>query len=407
MVKEKYVVQTREINLSVTNGEITTVINKNITKSACRVYENGCIGVAGKLGGADEELMEQAVKNLKLGIPYPAEATAGSVREEHLESGRFTTGDNAGFLREMEEVLAILKKEYPQFLLSNKVRLFEAEEQLSNDAGTDLKFSDRAVSLALIVKHVDSVNVFDDALVMTVRDFDREAFLKEAREHLDAFLNPVQLPEEEKLAVIVNPMELAGFLIQNMDAQTFGRGTSFFNGKLGEKLFNEKFSLYVDRTAETLCNPFFDAEGSTCENDKCYIIKNGVLVRPFADKKLASEFGYENTATAEGSYDSVPSNNSYSFAGESSGKSLKELVGTGDAVYISTMSGGDFTGDGNFASPVQTAYLYRDGKLVGRLPEFNISGNLYDIFGQDFIGISDDRPYESSHLMAVRMNCKA
>lgn len=412
MVKEKYITRKKEINLSITNGEISSIVKKDITKSACRAYENGCLGVAGKLGEPDEELMEQAVWNLQLGISYPVEATAGTAREEHLEEGHLSVADDGMFLKEMEEVLADLKAEYPQFLFSNKIRLAEVCEKLSNDAGggevpsLSLCYSDRVISIELLVKHVDSVNVFDDGLMFQTRNFSKEAFLKEAREHLDAYLNPAQLPEGEKVPVILPTYALASFLVQNLDAMAFGRGTSFFNGKLGEKLFHEDFSLYVDRSPEIICNAFFDMEGSTCENDRCYLIQNGVLLRPYADKKFAKEYGYENTATAEGAYDSVPSNGAYSLNGESKGKTLKELIGDGDAIYVSMMSGGDFTNDGKFASPVQASFLYRGGKLVGKLPEFNVSGALYDIFGQDYIGISADLPYEGNHKLAVRMKAE-
>ena len=403
MIKEKYILTRREMNLSVANGEISSIIKKSITESACRAYDNGCIGVAGNLGEADDELMKQAVENLKLMIPYDAEATMGIVRQEHLECGDFSLEDSSSFLKEAEEVLGILKKEYPQLIFSNKIYLIEESRRLINDAGTDLHYSDRVMGYVLLVKHVDSVNIFDDSLAYMVRDFHREAFLKEAGEHLNAFQNPVAMPEGDMLPVIINPMGLGSFIVQNLNALAFGHKTSFFNGKLGEKLFDDKFSLYVDRSPEIICNAFFDAEGSTCEGDKCYLIQNGVLVKPFADKKLAGEFGYENTATAGGAYDSVPSNTDYCFSGECSQQTLKELLGDRDGIYITNMSGGDFTSEGDFASPVQTAFLYRGGRLVGRLPEFSISGNIYDIFGKNFIGISSDRPYEGDHKMVAKM----
>ena len=406
MVKEKYIVKSKEINLSVTNGEISSVIKKDITASACRVYDKGHIGVAGRLGEADDALMEQAMENLKLQIPYEAEATAGSVRREQMECGTFRVEDNHGFLKEAEEVLHILREEYPQLIFNNKIYLTEESKQLINDAGTDLYYSDRVTGYVLLVKHVDSLNVFDDGLVYMERDYHREAFLKQAREHLDAFLHLVQMPEGDKLPVIINTMELGGFLVQNLDALAFGHKTSFFNGKLGEKLFDDKFSLFVDRSKDIICNAFFDVEGSTCEDDKCYLIQNGVLIRPYADKKLRKEFGYENTATAGGAYDSVPANTASCFSGASTGHTLEELIGEGEGIYISVMSGGDFTSEGNFASPVQTAFLYRRGKLVGRLPEFSISGNIYDIFGKNFVGISSDKPYEGEHKMVVKMQVK-
>lgn len=409
MIREKYILKNREINLSISGGEISSVIKKDITQSACRVYDQGFIGVAGKLGEADPELMEQAVENLKFQIPYEAQATEGKVRREDWAAqamdGESPAAENPqSFLREVQEVLEILKKEYPQLIFGNKVRLSQLSRYLCNDAGTDLFFSDRLVSWELLVKHTQSVNVFDDFLAYTVRSLNRQAFLKEAREHLDAFLNPVSLPDPDSsqdsspegrlLPVILSPMAFGGFLIENLDALAFGHGTSFFNGKLGQKLFDEKFSFYVDRSSDSLGTAFFDAEGSTCENDRNYLIKDGVLQKPFADKKLAKEFGYENTATAGGAYDSVPSNTDTCFTVESSGRTLRELIGEKDGIYISVMSGGDFTSEGNFASPVQTAFLYRGGKLVGKLPEFHISGNIYDIFGANFVGASCDRSYE-------------
>lgn len=403
MVREKYIVRSREVNLSVTNGEIASVIRKSITKSACRVYDNGCIGIAGKLGEADGELAARAQENLKLGIPYEAEATAGKVRKEHYECGSFSVEDNDGFLREAEEVLGILKKEYPQVIFSNKIRLAESGVELANDAGTDLACSDRYMSMELLIKHVDSINIVDDVLAYVSRDFERERFLKEAREHLDAFLNPVPLPEGEELPVIVNPMHFGSFLIEHLDAQAFGDGTSFFNGKLGKKLFDERFSLFVDRGTENPGIAFFDVEGSTCAEDRCDLIRDGVLLRPYADKKLEREFGYENTATAAGAYDSVPSNGDMCFSVEPSGQTLQELIGAGDGIFVTFMSGGDFTSEGDFASPVQTAFLYRGGRLVGRLPEFSVSGNIYDMFGKNFIGLSSDRPYEGDRRLAVKM----
>ena len=403
MVQEKYTEKSRQINLSVTNGEITSVIRKSITKSACRVYENGCIGVAGKLGEADGELMNQAAENLKLGIPYEAEATAGKKRKEHYECGSFSVEDNDRFLKEAEEVLGILKKEYPQIIFGNKIRLAESGTELVNDAGTELVCSDRYLSMELLVKHVDSVNIMDDALVYVSRDFERDRFLREAREHLDAFLNQVPLPEGGELPLIVNPLQFGGFLIEHLDAQSFGDGTSFFNGKLGEKVFDDGFSFYVDRGKDNLNTAFFDVEGSTCAEDRCDLIRNGVLLRPYADKKLEKEFGYENTATAAGAYDSVPSNGDMCFAVEPSDRTLRELIGAGDGIYVTFMSGGDFTGEGDFASPVQTAFLYRDGRLVGRLPEFGVSGNIYDIFGKNFVGLSSDRPYEGGRRLVVKM----
>ena len=115
MIKEKYILKNREINLSISGGEISSVIKKDITQSACRVYDQGFIGVAGKLGEADPELMEQAVENLKLQIPYEAQATAGKVRREDFNTQSLTVENPQSFLKEVQEVLEIHNDAYAAY----------------------------------------------------------------------------------------------------------------------------------------------------------------------------------------------------------------------------------------------------------------------------------------------------
>ena len=48
--------------------------------------------------------------------------------------------------------------------------------------------------------------------------------------------------------------------------------------------------------------------------------------------------------------------------------------------------------------------IVEDGKLVGRLPELNVSGDFFDLLGKDYIGAVRGDPQEDSHLCAVNMN---
>ena len=66
MVKELYQIKTRELALNITNGQVDSVRKKNITKSGCRVYENGCIGVSGVLGEPTEENWKKAENALQM-----------------------------------------------------------------------------------------------------------------------------------------------------------------------------------------------------------------------------------------------------------------------------------------------------------------------------------------------------
>lgn len=108
MVKELYQIHTREITLNITNGEVESVRKKNIVKSGCRVYENGCIGVAGTLGEPAEAAWENAKDALSLNIHHPGPA-------KDLVRSRVTgeMPEEREFITWTEEILATLKKEFP------------------------------------------------------------------------------------------------------------------------------------------------------------------------------------------------------------------------------------------------------------------------------------------------------
>lgn len=115
-----------------------------------------------------------------------------------------------------------------------------------------------------------------------------------------------------------------------------------------------------------------------------------------------------NTAAASSSYDGISSvsNLNYTeniFSIGHVDKTLNEIIGDKEAIYIANMSGGDCTDEGIFSSPVQTAYLMKNGKIVGRLPEFNVRGNIYDMFGKDYLGNSKDKNYSGEEAIVMYM----
>lgn len=91
---------------------------------------------------------------------------------------------------------------------------------------------------------------------------------------------------------------------------------------------------------------------------------------------------------------------------KSGDKTLSEILNGKEAIYTVIMSGGDCTNEGDFASPVQMSYLFKDGKIVGRLPELSVYGNIYEMFGEDYLGQTADRCYFGEHAIVLNMNIK-
>ena len=401
MVKELYQYITREVCLNVNVGKVDSVRKKDITKSGCRVYENGYIGVAGCLGQPTEETWNEAIRALDRKLPSPGPET-GNVRRHELVDEVLSPEE---FLKKTQELLAILTEEFPDYVLSNKVIMLEREERLSNDLGLDYVSLSRGYEVSIIVKQIGSPNVFDTGIMCQGRKFDFEQCLADARALLTAHRTLLPMPEDKDQLFITDAaggsgLAGIGILHQALNGQKYHVGASLFQGKLGEKLFSERVSIVGDRSGEdSTFVTFFDDEGVVRENDRVAFIENGVLKNLMTDKKYAALLGTESTACAAAPYDGAPTLSSCSIRVAPTGETVAELTAGQDAIAIVMASGGDWTDDGNFATPVQCAYVYRDGKLIGRLPEFTMTVKLDELFGNRFVGCSTDKVFSDRALV--------
>ena len=99
----------------------------------------------------------------------------------------------------------------------------------------------------------------------------------------------------------------------------------------------------------------------------------------------------ERTAAADGAYDDTPTLALPFLSVMPTGKTLAEILDGRPALYVLT-SGGDITPRRQLCHPGADGLSSQDGRLVGRLPEFGLRGNLSELLGKDFLGCSQDRP---------------
>ena len=405
MIKEKYSQNLKEISINIVQSKITSVRKKDITKTGFRVYEDGFIGVSGTVGQADEiQLEKRAIENLTLRIPYPYEPTAHLVKKV---DNRKEICSNESFVKEVEELLQILREEFPDFILSNNIFIQEIETKLVNNKGLDLSYLDKFIIGTIIVKEKSSVNVFDAFVAYMGRQYVRDDFLKNARKTLIAFKNKVDLPKSGKLPVIFAEHDILPIkkLIEELNGYKVGAGASIFKGELGKKKFHDEFTLYQSAEEEDITGiEFFDAEGVVNEDHRYNLIEHGKIITPYTDKKTSVQFNLPLTGSACGDYDKVPALAPRNLKVKSGDKTLKELLNGELGILVSIASGGDFTQEGAFAAPVQLAFLTDGEKLIGRLPELSISGELYAMFGDDFVGKSKDKELLGEKNLVLNLN---
>jgi len=150
MIKELYKKTIKEISLNVTQSKIDSVRKKTITKSGCRVYNNGYIGIEGTLGEPTDNTWKKAQANLLAKVPYISEPEKD---RKHIRDLRKLDISDKEFISTMENILDILHKEYPDFIFSNKINMVETEISMTNDVGLHYINYDKTIDIELLIKY--------------------------------------------------------------------------------------------------------------------------------------------------------------------------------------------------------------------------------------------------------------
>lgn len=391
MEHEKITYKETSYSVNVSGGKVDSLRVKEDLKTVIRVYEDGKIGVAGRIGeGDDKALLEDAKAKLSQNIAYPCNLTENDRRDENKVRKIIPEND---YVKTLKKLVARLNKCYPNFVFSNKINMGEEEIVYENSKNTRYSYKGNEIGGALVIKDKVSANIMDLSYGFDTTFYDEDKIVSDIGKLLNVYHNKVAMPSGE-VPVIINPMEVLQYSAQHMIAELYVSGSSLLSGKLNEKIFNEKANILTDRGDADKAIPFFDAEGVVNKDDKFYFIKDGVFTGLATYKRSAANFNLPVSGGGYAPFDEVPQTSFVGFKMARTDK-LKNLV-KGKAIYVFITNGGDMTPDGTLGLPVQLAYLYDNGKLVGRLPEFGINGNIFDVLGKDFIGVARDDNFNFS-----------
>lgn len=178
---------------------------------------------------------------------------------------------------------------------------------------------------------------------------------------------------------------------------------------INKKIFSNKLSLYTSLDFDDTKSekygilPFFDWEGSINVYCKNLLIENGIIQKPYADKTLAAKYQVENTACSYGVRDEFPRCVLLGAYINPSNETLQELSGDG-AVYIEQA---DISlKDDVVVINTKKAYLYEDGNLSEKVENFKVEINAYELFRDNFLGVSKDYIFGSDTKRGIVFELK-
>ena len=406
MKKEVLIYNSSAESLNIVGGKINSVRFNEETRNTVRVYDDGKIAVVGKLGDADfKEMYDEACKKIDgEGIPYaylPSRKTVKSIARRKAYSSE-------KLLKAGKSLMAKAAKECPGFLIGGKMEYAEYSGQYVNSEGSNLSYEGSAVSVGLQLKDKASSNIMDAFYGATFPLYGKtaaDAVVADLKMLHDAFFTEKKPLKNDKYNIIVDSGDLFNLLASSFIAENYVAGGSVLSGKLGQKVFNENLSVYVDRNPSTNYGcAFYDGEGTVMPDYRTPLILNGVLKNVLANKNTAKLYDLPQGGVSGSAYDGVPSIAVTGLYTKPSEITLKDLTKDEPAIYIAVSSGGDMTNDGVIGLPVMLAFLVENGKISGRVSEFNATGNIFDILGKDFVAVTKDNLFiaEKSGMIVVK-----
>lgn len=373
------------------------VVQKNTSiKNSFRVYRDGFAGINYCLGEVDEvEGFQKAEANLNRKRPYPFEHALG-VRHRDKTEEKLTDKE---VVEIAEESFSYLLKTYPDFTFGGSFERRDGTSKLVSDAGSDYSNRDCCITASINFKHKASKDIVDGYFSFSLRKYDPKVFTRMADDYLANYLVPVDFPDE----IIIDEQYYGtlNYLLGQINGENLALKTSLLTGKIGERIFNENFTLYHDVTdEETWFNPFWDGDGEVYENDRKLLIDHGTVLNGLAGKRDAKKYGIPYTGPSYFDFADVPSTGGVNGRIVKSEKTVKELLDGRMAVIPVMQAGGGYNDKGEYTMPVQNALLFDGEKILGKLPQFTIVTNFMDIFGKNFIGVGSDRPiYNDKQLL--------
>lgn len=408
MITEFLSSHTDEIKLGLVDSQIDSIRRKTVTETAARVYRDGHIGIASAIGATDEAaLAEKAAGALRFEMPYPPPAPGEATSDTEVEGPH----SQEGLIALTEDVLSQLRAEFPGFVFSHGVHATREVSTFRDSFGRSLRHAVSTTTIAMVVKERGSPNIIDTFVAEQAPTLTAEDFLASARRHLAAFQQRVSLPAaraDGKHRVVM--MGARGVLGQafsrELTAPQYGTGASMFSGKLGERLFSERLTVLDSRDWRRWPVEPFDAEGTVRDTLDHALIRDGVFCGIAANRRDAALFGLPATGSAIGSLENTPSSGLTSVDLAPTAPDLATLLEGEEGLLVWMSSGGDITRTGDIGAPSSVILrVAADGTPIGQVPAGTLTGNLYQMLGDDFVGVSEETvsPMSASRYLVTHM----
>ncbi len=405
-------------------NKLKQVQTKENTSVALRIFKEGKVGFSAASGphpslslegegrNEVETLLDMAVETSQFG--NPANFTLPSLKG-YPEVSVFDPKVGKITVEEMIEygnqLIAKVREYAPDVLCDVEVTKGISSVHIINSQGGEASYAKSFFGLVLegvLIQDTDMLFVGDSESLCCLPDkievmadrVIRQLELAKGKATVSTKPLPVIFTPRGVASTFLTPIALA------FNGKTVLEGASPLKDKLGEQVFDSKLSLWDDATLA------YRVESSPCDDEgmpsqRTPLIEGGVVSNFLYDLQTAARAGTRSTGNCRRVGSGSPKPATSSLVIDEGGISFEAMVeDMREGLVVEQLMGaeqGNLLG-GDFGGNVLLGYKVENGKIVGRVKDTMISGNIYQVLARP-LGIGNEARWVDGILRTPVLYC--
>jgi predicted Zn-dependent protease len=369
----------------------------HIQRNGFRRFEKNKVVQTSRLGEANlEQLIVETKKYGGLGTEH--DYGFAQENKEHKTSPFL----DSSALESYKEALDYLKTKYPNFVFSGECTILNKTVSLTSSYGLDLSSSGGTLEWYFLYQKKGSGNMLDGYIFGTGIKDNILKSLKEQEIYIERSQKVSQLKAGSYPVLLVDEKLVLKKLLESFQVNKYKESAVLYNDKLGQKLFSSKVDL-VDSGYDPVNGNFmfFDGEGSVRADD-LLLLKEGVFNSLISDLRYGKKYGVPTTGNGTRLYNRGVNLNFKGLRFKKRNRSWSEIIKELPVCIVALVTaGGDSNDLGEYSTPIQIGYVFRNGELEGLLPQMTVKTSINDFLGDKLIDISADGFTEDSPSACV------
>ncbi|MFC1974683.1 TldD/PmbA family protein [Chloroflexota bacterium] len=410
---EVFLVSSEETPVQFEANRLKHIQSKQSTSVALRIIRQGKIGYATTTEISDiQSLVNNAVETARFGMParfefpsltpYPQIEVFDSDVESVPVEGMIKLG---------EELIAVVRAHTPDIVCEAVVTRAVASVRIINSRGGEATYRGSVFALGIegsLIRGTDMLFVGESESSCHP--------LRESKAVANVVLRQLELAKNQAsvssrpLPVVFTPHGVASALISPLmvafSGKTVLEGASPIGGKLGQPVFDPKLSLWDDPTVA------YRPSSRPCDDEgipsQCTpLIEQGTVANFLYDLQTAARANTRSTGNGSRSRGGLPAPSPSAFVIAPGSTTFDDMVNDiKEGLVIEQLMGaeqGNILG-GDFSGNVLLGYKVESGKIVGRVKDTMVSGNVYQVLN-NILAIGNEAKWVGGFLQTPHLYC--